>query len=178
MADGLRVIPTHFVYAKGFTIEQVEHAIYDAARRGARVVTVDYLQCFRKDGGDRRVYLADYADRMKTAAARVGVHFILVSQVVRPKTESGKLPRPTMYQFKETGDIENMTEYALLPFRHQKGKATGIERARIYVDKAKDGPTGVIEAGWDVERHVFTMEPPDDAEHGQREMGEGGWEQG
>ena len=50
-----------------------------------------------------------------------------------------------------------------------------MERAQLIFDKVKDGRPGVVELGFDVPRHMFTVEPPDEAATGQREVGEGGW---
>ena len=172
--DTLDDLPMDIVYAAGWGVDRVCYAIQDAARRGARVVVVDYLQCF-ETSADRRVELANFARRMKAAAVSVGVHLILVSQLVRPKDGSPRKARPSMFQFKESGDIENITENAILVWRPQKDKDLSVERAQAIIDKVKDGRPGTVDLGFDVERHMFTLEPPDEAATGQREIGGGGY---
>lgn len=173
-ADTLDDLPMDIVYAAGWNVDRVCYAIQDAARRGARVVAVDYLQCF-ETSGERRVELANFARRMKAAAVAVGVHLIIVSQLARPEGRAPRKVRPSMYMFKESGDIENITENALLVWRPQKDKDLAVERAQAIVDKVKDGRPGTVELGFDTERHMFTLEPPDEAATGQREFGSGGY---
>lgn len=167
----LQGMPLRLLYMPGASVEQVCHAIQDAARRfGARIVAVDYLQCFSTKH-NRREELGNAARALKAAAAQVGVHLILLSQLYRPEGANARKTTPAMYMFKETGDIENLTEYALLVHRPTKGDDVAVERAKIIVDKAKDGPPGVIDLGWDTVRNVFTVESPDEAATGQREIG-------
>src|SRR5690606_7898120 len=108
-------IPLRIVQLRNASAEKVGYAIQDAARRGARVVAVDYLQAFKTQTNKRHIEFGNYASTLKDAATEVGVHLILVSQLSRPsdKANIDKI-RPTMYDFKESGDIENMTENAVL----------------------------------------------------------------
>ena len=169
-------LPQQLTHLPDPEVPQVCHAIQDAARNGARVVVVDYLQCFdAEDGQKRSEALGRAARKMKAAAARVGAHLILVSQVRRPKDAEARKNPPSMFMFKESGDIENQTEYALLVWRPGKGSKAAVERALVLVEKAKDGEPGTIELGWDRIRALFTLEPPDDADRGQREIGDGGY---
>ena len=172
----LAALPMDLLYMPGASAERVCYAIQEAARRGARVVVVDYLQCFEARQGEKRSEALGRAARaLKAAASQVGVHLVLVSQLRRPSEANARKTAPSMYMFKETGDVENMTEYALLVWRPDKGKNVAIERAKVIVDKAKDGKTGAIDLGWDTVRQLFTLEPPDDADRGQRELGDGGY---
>lgn len=155
---GLNSLPFDILYRKRFTIDWVCYAIQDAARRGAKVVAVDYLQCLKDKRFKRSEFLSDCVTRLKGAACEVGVHLILVSQVTRPE-DKAKPARPTMYMLKETGDIENEAEYIVLPYREEKGKEGPGEKAAIFVDKAKDGRAPVIlPARWDTRRNDFSIE--------------------
>lgn len=155
---GLDTLPFDILYRKRFTIDWVCYAIQDAARRGAKVVAVDYLQCLKDKRFKRTEFLSECVSRMKSAACEVGVHLILVSQVTRPE-DKAKPARPTMYMLKETGDIENEAEYVVLPYRDEKGKEGDFEVATVFIDKAKDGraPTK-INARWDTRRNDFSLE--------------------
>lgn len=168
-------MPMHMVYAVGWSVNRVCYAIQDAVRRfKCRVVMVDYLQCFEGEPGENRsVALGRATRKLKAATAEVGAHLILVSQLRRP--EDPRTTPPSMYMFKSSGDIENATEYAMCVWRPSKGDKVSIERAKVLVGKSKDGDAGTIDIGWDTQRHIFTLESPDDASHGQREVGDGGW---
>lgn len=173
IVDTALEVPMEILHLPGGSSEQVCHAVHDAARRGAQVVGVDYLQCFDTDPREKRsVGLARAARQVKAAGAQVGVHTMLVSQLRRP--QDGNLrSRPTMTMFKETGDIENITEYALLVWRPERGKNVDVETAHVIVDKAKDGAPGIIDLGWDTSRSLFTVEPPSEAATGQRPIDAG-----
>lgn len=150
----LKALPMRLSYIPGADASQVAHAITDASRRwGARVIAVDYLQTVRTRK-DRRVELGEAAGLWKAAAAKVGSHLILVSQLHRPHGEN---PVPNARMFKESGDIENAAEYALLIHRPNKGSGDhkDFEPAQIICDKAKDGPTGALDVDFDLRRHVF-----------------------
>ena len=155
---GLDTLPFDILYRKRFTIDWVCYAIQDAARRGAKVVAVDYLQCLKDKRFKRTEFLSECVSRMKSAACEVGVHIILVSQVTRPE-DKAKPARPTMYMLKETGDIENEAEYVVLPYRDEKGKEGDYEVASVFIDKAKDGRAPIkINARWDTKRNDFSIE--------------------
>ena len=155
---GLDTLPFEILYRKRFTIDWVCYAIQDAARRGAKVVAVDYLQCLKDKRYKRTEFLSECVSRMKSAACEVGVHLILVSQVTRPE-DKAKPARPTMYMLKETGDIENEAEYVVLPYRDEKGKEGEFEMASVFIDKAKDGRAPLrLNARWDTRRNDFSIE--------------------
>ena len=157
----LAKLPMHVVHAPGWPVEKVCHAIQDAVRRyGAKVISVDYLQCFNTVRR-RSEELGNKARALKAAAAQVGAHLILVSQLVRPEGRDARKTVPSMFMLKESGDIENVTEYCLLVHRPQKGDDVSVEAARVIVDKGKDSGTGVIGIGWDTVRNVFTLASPD-----------------
>lgn len=145
-------------YMPGASVQQVRYAIQEAIRSGAQVVAVDYLQCFEVD--DRRTGLSTAARELKSSAASLGGHLILASQVRRPQ-DGTSTQRPTMYMFKETGDIENISEYCVLVHRPELEADVKIERAAAYVDKAKDAGPCVIRLGWDRDRNCYCTDRPD-----------------
>jgi len=157
----LAQLPMHLVHGQGWSVAQACHAAQDAIRRfGAKVVAVDYLQCFRSDPSsraNRTEVLGDAAAALKSTVTRLGGHLLLCSQLVRPEGRDARTARPSMYMLKNSGDIENATDYALLVHRPERGDDGPTEKARIYVDKAKDGAVGFIDLGWDSIRNMFTL---------------------
>jgi len=155
---GIEKLPLHMVNAVGWSVSRVCYAIQDSARRfGCKVVMVDFIQCFDAEGRESRGEAIGRASRkLKAAAAEVGVHLILISQLRRP--EDPRNTAPDMHMFKQSGDIENQTEYAMLVWRPKKGEPMDVEPASIIVAKSKDGTAGTIEAGWDTQRHIYTWE--------------------
>ena len=158
--------PFKLIHAPGWNVDKVAHAAQDAIRRwGARVVCVDYLQCFDTASGKRSEMLGNFARRLKAAVTAIGGHLMLVSQLRRPEGANASTATPTMYMMKESGDIENACEYVVLVHRPEKSDAGAIEDARLIVDKAKDGACGVINMGWDSVRNVFTQATQRTAAH-------------
>lgn len=154
----MQKIQQQITYLPGATVEQVRYAVQEAIRSGAKAVGVDYLQCFDVD--DRRTGLSAAARDLKSASSQLGGHLLLMSQVRRPE-DGTSTKRPTMYMFKETGDIENISEYCVLMHRPEAEADVRIERAAAYVDKAKDGGPCVIRMGWDRERNCYCTDQPD-----------------
>jgi len=153
-------LPFVLEYGPGWSPERVGYALQDAARNyGCRVGMVDYLQCFRSKG-DRRVALGDAAATLKTAAAEVGMHLILVSQIVRPQSRDRKDSRPNMFMLKESGDIENIAEYVAFIWRPNRGDDVAVEEASWILDKSKDSAPVEIMMGWSTVRNCFTRTPP------------------
>ena len=68
---------------------------------------------------------------------------------------------------------ENQPTKVLLVTECSMSDNVAVERAQIVVDKAKDGRPGVIHVGWDAIRNQYTLEPPDEASTGQRELQSG-----
>lgn len=158
--DYFRNLPFCLEHAPGWDAEKAGYALQDAARNhGCRVGLVDYLQCFRTKG-DRRVGLGDAAATLKTAACEVGMHLILISQIVRPEGRNQSSQQPNKFMLKESGDIENIAEYVAFIWRPHKGDDVAVEEAHFIVDKAKDASQVRIAMGWDTSRNCFTREPP------------------
>jgi KaiC/GvpD/RAD55 family RecA-like ATPase len=159
--QGLERLPLRAVAHKGFDVYQVVAAIMDAGRHGARVIAVDYIQKLLRPGDDPSTVLGIYAGMMSAAAAAVGAHFILVSQIARPdggKKAREDLPEPTLFSAKGSGDLENCAETVLSPFRPEKDRHPIWEPALIIVNKAKVGPTFKAKVWWDRARALYVLE--------------------
>lgn len=158
--DWFRSLPFHLEHRPGWSPEQCGYALQDAARNyGCRVGMVDYLQCFR-GRGDRRIGLGDAAATLKTAACEVGMHLIIVSQIVRPQSRDRSDTRPNMFMLKESGDIENIAEYIVFVWRPNRGDDVPVEEALWILDKSKDSSQVEIVMGWDTTRNAFTRDAP------------------
>jgi len=167
---GLHGLPLDVIHKPGWKIEQVCTGLIDAGRRGCRVGAVDYIQNLLQPGDNGSQVLEIYANRMKAAAGSVGMHLIVVSQIVRPpgaQRAREDLPPPGLFSAKH-GGVETAAETILSPFRPKKDLVRGYEPAQIIVPKAKDNGTGSIDLWWCPVRHIYVMDE-------QRELGEGGW---
>lgn len=159
-----RIVP-----AVGARIEVVVAAMSHLVREcGATVLLVDYLQAIASDGRDPRQQTDAKLTAMKSAAARLGVPWILFSQLRRPDEVSKLWTEPHISELKESGEIENRAEAILLGWRpsptpppSEEGRV--IPPLLVRIAKAKGEPTaGQLEvfnrgAGW-------LWEPASDAE--------------
>lgn len=165
-----RDVPFDMVHAPGWSLEQIEAAIVDAARNGARLIIYDYIGCIPKPASwDIVEWRAHCIERLKTAATVNGAHLILCAQLKRPPDADEKKP-PNRYMVEYCPGAEQRAEYCVLVHRPEKNKAVvvdgvrqpvDVERAKFIVDKAKDGVVGDIDLGWDNARVCFTRQPGD-----------------
>lgn len=87
---------------------------------GCQVIFVDYLQAMRTDArSERRIGIADAAKALKATASRLSVALVLGSQLSRP-ADRDQTKEPSITQLKESGDLENEAENALLLWLESK----------------------------------------------------------
>lgn len=174
--------PFDLVHTPGFSLDQIEAIVVDAARRGAKIVIFDYLSCIPKPSSwDIVEWRAHCIDRLKSAASIHGAHLIICAQLKRPPDADEK-KSPNRYLIEYCPGAEQKAEYIVLVHRPEKNKATvvngvrqpvDVERAAFIVEKAKDGSVGTIEVGWDNARACFSRQPGDQR---QGNLGDRGYE--
>lgn len=165
-----RDAPFDMVHAPGWSLDQIEAAIVDAARGGAVLIIYDYLGCIPKPSSwDLVEWRAHCIERLKTAATVNGAHLIICAQLKRPPDADEKKP-PNRYMVEYCPGAEQKAEYVVCVHRPEKNKAVvvdgqrrpvDVERAAFIVDKSKDGIVGTIEVGWDNARACFARQPGD-----------------
>ncbi|KYF64551.1 DnaB-like helicase C-terminal domain-containing protein [Sorangium cellulosum] len=109
------------------------------------LVIVDYLQAFtcEKRCQDRRNEITHIARCFVDAIKNGGAAGLVFSQLKR--MERGQ--RPTMFDLKESGDVENMAEHVIIGYVEKDESAPehdefGLERFKRFalIEKNKDGP--------------------------------------
>lgn len=106
------------VPAVGAPIDRVVAAMAHLVReKGCTVLLVDYLQAIACEGKDPRQQTDRKLAMMKSAAARLGVPWILFSQLRRPDEVAKLWTEPHISELKESGEIENRAEAILLGWR-------------------------------------------------------------
>ena len=124
---------------RAVTLEEIRASVrgaqrtFDRARRPGekrtrvRFVLVDYLQILKlPNEKDLRVAVGIVTTALKRLAQELGVHVVLVSQLVR---EVGKgMRRPTVFDLKESGSIENDSD--LITFIHRPVETVEVEERR------------------------------------------------
>jgi replicative DNA helicase len=137
-----------FVNGIGVPVENLavfirEHCkVHDTA-----LIVVDYAQCFssNKRTQDRRTEVTYVGKTFSDAIRNANAAGLLLSQIRRPEVGNRSKP-PTMYDLKETGDLENSADQVLLGHIDDVEKTlddgTILKRRfrKIQVAKNKDGP--------------------------------------
>ena len=127
------------IIARPLSLEQIRAAIraaqrkFDRARRPGekrtrvRFVLVDYLQILDlPDERDMRVAISKLTRALKRIALECGVHLMLVSQLTRDVGKGAR--RPTLFDLKESGSIENDSD--LVTAIHRPVETTEVEERR------------------------------------------------
>jgi replicative DNA helicase len=111
----------HVTCLPGGTDADVCAAMSELASRGAKIIAVDYLQKIEatRNYGSRAHEVARVASVITSHAKRLGVVLVLVTQRSRP--EKGAMNTcPGKHDAKESGDIENVSEYILGLWREEE----------------------------------------------------------
>ena len=135
----------------GGTEQDVIACMAVMAQQGVRLVVVDYIGEIEASvrQQDRRNEIRWLMKRLKTAALRLGMALVIVSQLGRPKDKEPS-HKPTKYDLKEAGDLENSAEYIVLLWRE---KEHDYEPVHVELAKSKVGGTGMH---WLMQREVYT----------------------
>ena len=107
-------------------------------RERVKLVIVDYLQKVSAPGRDERTVVTKVCEGLRDMAKSTGVPIVLLSQFSRPD-QSNRNRRPTLYDFKESGSIENDAHVALLIHRPKDefDRVTGEDE--IIIGKQRNG---------------------------------------
>lgn len=120
-------------------------------------VIIDYIQIVTSKSlfTDNRQRI-DYISRLlKQTAKQTGAHILSLSQITR----AGK-DRPTMSDLKESGGLEQDSDYIMLLYReyvNDKSAQIKPEATTLTLDKNKFGRTGEIEMNFDGVHQRFTI---------------------
>lgn len=132
-----------FVPAAGMTAADI---VSTALANRYQVIFVDYLQLVAGSGRQERYEIVTEASMvLHRAAQRHGILTVVLSQLSRPEKVKGKSRPPDMHSFRESGQIEQDLDVALLlylddpdDYRSRRickvGKNKEGEKARVTLD--------------------------------------------
>lgn len=173
------------------------------ARRYAReigdpgLIVVDYLQLMRGSTGrrddSREREVSDISLGLKALAKDMSCPVIALSQLNR-KVEERTERRPVLSDLRESGSLEQDADVVCFLYRaayyrnlnRGSGGTVPDNSAEVIVAKQRNGPTGVVEVGWDPNTCTFAdldlayvppdglPPPPPLPESGSHWMGGGG----
>lgn len=136
--------PLHIVDSSSLTMAQIRAKARAAQRRhGIKLVVIDYLGLVDGPGTEyERVTAASRA--AKKMAKDMKIPVLALHQLNRGN-EQRTDKRPTMSDLRSSGQLEQDAD--IITLLHRKKEAPE-EEAEIIVDKNRNGPTGIISAGW------------------------------
>ena len=134
-----------FVPASSLTVQEIKSL---ALSRHQQVIFVDYLQIVRGKGRDRYEIVTNISQDLHRLAQDYQIIVIALAQLTRPESIKGKMQRPTMASFRESGQIEQDADVAMLlylsdPDNYKSDRelkvAKNKEAAKTKINLAFDG---------------------------------------
>lgn len=176
------VCPFDTIQAAGSSVDDITA---DAMGHGYQIIYVDYVQLLRAPGvrdtdGYARVTAVSLA--LKTFAQRTGTAVVALAQLTRPsatdkpkqKDKQSKPSMPTMYSFKESGQLEQDADVAFLVFPDDMSNNDSARLFRIAKNKEGRRPEPVkLAFRGDIQTMVELEPEPDFSQVEFRELEDG-----
>ena len=166
-------LPIHFIDPAITDLRRLSHEFRRVARRFQRegrpvVCVVDYLQKIRTGAQKPYERVSEASAGIKTLAMQLGCPFLVLSQLSRA-VENRDPPRPNLSDLRDSGEIEQDANTALLLYReayyleraleadpdseHANETRAALNRAsdilEIIVAKQRSGPIRTVRVGFD-----------------------------
>lgn len=131
-------------------------------KHGLSLVVIDYLQLINPDSGrdPREQQVAKISKRLKHLARELEIPVLCLAQLNR-QSESSKDNKPRLAHLRESGAIEQDADVVAFVHRPEyfamepEEKKTLRGRAEIYVEKNRNGRTGIAPLVWMAETVTF-----------------------
>ena len=129
-----------------------------------QVIFVDYIQLIGSHDGKTHArfdIVTNTSLTLHQAAQTHGILVVALSQLTRPEKKDGKPLRPDMHSFRESGQIEQDLDVAMLLYLSDPDDYTGSRICKI--GKNKEGRKGEVELDFDGTIQRFTLAKPNTA---------------
>lgn len=136
-----------FIPAAGMSVTDI---ISTALARRYQVIFVDYLQLVAGEGRrsrDRYEIVTECSMAFHRAAQQHGILTFLLSQLSRPEKIKGKFMPPDMHSFRESGQIEQDLDVALLMYLEDPDNYRSNRKVKL--GKNKEGEKALVELTFD-----------------------------
>lgn len=145
-----------FVPASSLTVQEIKSL---ALSRHQQVIFVDYLQIVRGKGRDRYEIVTNISQDLHRLAQDYQIIVIALAQLTRPESIKGKMQRPTMASFRESGQIEQDADVAMLLYLSDPDNYKSDRELKVA--KNKEGAKTKINLAFDgtVQRFSLTRIP-------------------
>lgn len=146
----------NFVAASGMTAADI---VSTALARQHKVIFVDYLQLVAGSGRQDRYEIVTEASMVfHRAAQRHGILTVVLSQLSRPEKVNGKSKPPDMHSFRESGQIEQDLDVALLLYLDDPDNYRSNRWCKV--GKNKEGEKARVELAFDGRFQRFSEVKP------------------
>lgn len=142
-----------FVNAHKWSVQDV---VSNALSRRYQVIFIDYLQLLSVAGKEPSRYdiVTEASMTLHMAAQAHGITIVILSQLSRPEKNKGKPIPPDLHSFRESGQIEQDLDLALLMYLKdpQDYRSDRI----VKIGKNKEGEKGEAELSFDGKTQTFS----------------------
>lgn len=144
-----------FIEAAGFSARDIQAY---ALSYKYEIVIVDYLQIVQGEGRDDYSKVTGISMALHTMAQKHKIAVIELAQLKRPEKTKGKPVPPSMWDFKESGQIENDADVAMVlyPEDPDDNRSNRV----LKVAKQKDGEKAVFSLKFSGATQTMTILPP------------------
>ena len=132
VAEELNDICFEQIPASGWTVDDIR--AYSLAKR-FDVIFIDYLQLVRANGGSRFEVVTNVSLDLHTMSQSTGIVVIALAQFSRSDMKDGKPVPPSMSSFRESGQIEQDVDAALLLYLCDPADRNGDRYLKIGKNK-------------------------------------------
>ena len=134
IASDFQACPMEFWHRPGASIAAIEARIRsDIARRGCKLVVIDYIQLIKAPKGiyDRRLQVGHVSNELARISKQLNIPIVVLAQVGR--AAEGEPPK--LSDLKESGSIEDDSDVVLLLHRDDRAS----EDLKVLIAKFRDG---------------------------------------
>ena len=157
------------VRASGMTVADIRAQVL---QKKYQVIFVDYLQLVQAKGTGRYEQVTAISMGLHTLAQDLGVAVIALAQLSRPEKGTGQMKPPNMTSFRESGQIEQDADVAMLLYPEDPND-NGSQRV-LKVSKNKEGGKFAMDLAFDGQTQRLTpVQKPQHSEVGDKMRSEG-----
>ncbi len=144
-----------FTHATGLSVRDIQSI---TLARKYQVIFVDYLQIVSAPVRDMRERVTEISMALHTLAQTHNVAVVELAQLARPEKTKGKAAPPDMWSFKESGQIENDADVAMLLYPSDLNDNQSPRE--LKVSKNKDGAKVRLTLDFDGAHQMLAAAPP------------------
>lgn len=155
-ARRLDKLPLDLIPASGMAVRDIQAA---ALNRRYQAVFVDYLQIIAAPGKSRYEQVTNISMDLHTLAQAHAIAVFALAQLSRPEKVSGKPQPPSLASFRESGQLEQDADAAMLLWPEDPNDNRSNRLLKIA--KNKDGERGKLTLAFNGAFQTFTIAPQD-----------------